>query len=71
MQQWSLLREAGIRSPDPIKCFYQDLTHELNTWTTAGHEIILMLDANEHISEKAGSIGSIISKFKLMDLIAL
>jgi hypothetical protein len=71
MQQWSLLREAGIRSPDPIKCFYQDLTKELEKWTTAGHEIILMIDANEHMGEKAGGTGSLVSKFQLMDLIAL
>jgi hypothetical protein len=71
IQQWSLLREAGIRSPDPIKCFYQDLDSALTTWTNAGYEIILMIDANEHIGDKAGGIGSLVSKFKLMDLLAL
>jgi hypothetical protein len=71
MQQWSLLREAGIRAPDPIKCFYQDLDSALTVWTTAGYEIILMIDANEHIGNKAGGIGSLVSKFKLMDLLAI
>jgi hypothetical protein len=41
MQQWSLLCESGIISPDQIKCFYQDLSSELSTWTNAGYEIML------------------------------
>jgi hypothetical protein len=69
MQQWSLLRESGIKSPDPIKWFYQDLSTELQAWTNKGYEILLMMDANEHIGEKPGGIGKIISTFKLTDLI--
>jgi hypothetical protein len=69
MQQWSLLRESGIKSPDPIKWFYQDLSAELQAWTNKGYEILLMMDANEHIGEKPGGIGKIVSTFKLTDLI--
>jgi hypothetical protein len=71
MQQWSLLRETGHRLPDPIKCFYQDLESELHRWSNAGYEIILMIDANKHIGDKAGGIGSLVTKFQLMDLLAL
>jgi hypothetical protein len=51
MQQWSILRERGIRSPDPIKTFYDDLSTELLKWSSVGSEIILMLDANEPIGD--------------------
>jgi hypothetical protein len=32
MQQWSLLQEQGIKTPDPIKIFYEDLTLALEKW---------------------------------------
>jgi hypothetical protein len=33
MQQWSLLREKGIKHPDPIKIFYEDLSTEISKKT--------------------------------------
>jgi hypothetical protein len=69
MQQWTLLRESGLIAPDPVKIFYQDLEKELQAWTKSGYEILLMLDANEHISAKPGGLTHIIAKFKLTDLI--
>jgi hypothetical protein len=42
MQQWVLLREAGQKSPDPIKQFYNDLHEQLSEWKQQGSEILLM-----------------------------
>jgi hypothetical protein len=71
MQQWSLLRESGTRSPDPIKTFYQDLDLEIQKWTKQGHEILLMMDANEYIGERLGGIGQLIHKNKMIDLVLM
>jgi exonuclease III len=69
MQQWTILRESGMAAPDPVKSFYQDLEQELQSWAQKEYEILLMLDANEHIGEKPGGISQIIAKFKLTDLV--
>jgi hypothetical protein len=61
-QQWTIFRETGIKSPDPIKIFYEDLDTELQKWTNLRYEIILMLDANEHIGKRPGGLSQIISK---------
>jgi hypothetical protein len=42
MQQWVLLREAGQKSSDPIKQFYNDLHEQLSEWKQQGSEILLM-----------------------------
>jgi hypothetical protein len=55
MQQWSLLWESGTVSPNPIKQFNSNLEEELQDLTKEGHEILLMLDANEHIGERPGT----------------
>jgi hypothetical protein len=68
MQQWSILRESGVVTPDPVKVFYQDLEESLQTWTQSKYEILLMLDANEHIGEKPGGLSRLISKFQFTDL---
>jgi hypothetical protein len=68
MQQWSILREKGIKNPDPIKAFYDDLSVELTTWTQEGCEIILMLDANEPLGERPGGLGKLVGSHSLIDL---
>jgi hypothetical protein len=60
MQQWTLLRESGMKDPDPIKIFYTDLEKFLAGWIAKGTEIILMLDANETIGEKPGGLATVI-----------
>jgi exonuclease III len=68
MQQWSMLREAGEHSPDPVKSFYKDLESALLEWKTKKYNIILMMDANEHVGEKPGGLTSVIGKAELTDL---
>jgi hypothetical protein len=68
MQRWSLLREAGERTPDPIKSFYQDLESTLLDWKNKNYEILLMIDANETVGEKPGGITMILGKVGLIDL---
>jgi hypothetical protein len=67
-QQWILLREHQ-RDPDPIKCFYNDITKELQKWTTQGYDILLMIDANEDVSSSPGGMSSVIASAGLFDLI--
>jgi hypothetical protein len=68
MQQWSLLREQGIKNPDPIKLFYEDLSKELTKWISTGMEIILMLDANEPLGERPGGLSNLVGRHSLIDL---
>jgi hypothetical protein len=68
MQQWSLLREKGIKHPDPIKIFYEDLSTEISKWTQEGAEVILMLDANEPLGERPGGLGNLVGRHSLVDL---
>jgi exonuclease III len=69
MQQWTLLRESGMKDPDPIKIFYTDLEKFLAGWIAKGTEIILMLDANETIGEKPGGLARVLGKIGLTDLL--
>jgi hypothetical protein len=69
MQQWTLLREAGNKNPDPIKAFYSDLEEFLSKWKQLKYEIILMIDANETIGDKPGGLAPIFNRIGLIDLI--
>jgi hypothetical protein len=68
MQQWSLLQGQGVQNPDPIKCFYDDLSAELAKWRSEGAEIILMLDANEPLGDRPGGLGNLVGQHSLIDL---
>ena len=46
------VRHFGGLGVDPRKRFDEDLLAELTRWTDEGDEIILMLDANEHIYDR-------------------
>jgi hypothetical protein len=70
MQQWSLLREKGVKNPDPIKFFYNNLSMELRKWILNGSEILLMLDANEPLGECPGGLGKLVGCHALVDLSA-
>lgn len=68
-QQWTLLREKGHQFPDPIKQFYEDLRNFIVPRTQAGHEVILMIDANEHIGEKPSTLTQLLKDTGLSDII--
>jgi hypothetical protein len=63
------LRETGIKQPDPIKNFYEDLEKFLLQWKKQDYEIILMMDANETIGDKPGGLAPIMGWIGLIDLI--
>jgi hypothetical protein len=69
-QQWLLLREKN-KNPDPIKAFDKDLADTLKAWKQKGHEILLMIDANEDIGSKPGGMGQVIYQAGLLDLISV
>jgi hypothetical protein len=46
-QNWTILRNTGHQDPNPPKQFYLDLSAEVDNWQSQGHEVIIMLDANE------------------------
>jgi hypothetical protein len=69
MQQWKLLREEGNKNSDPVQTFYTDLGLTLKKWTTEGHEILLMIDANEEIGQMPGGLTSFLRKIGMTDLI--
>jgi hypothetical protein len=69
IQQWALLRELGQKNPDPIQHFYHDLEIQLQEWLKQGSEIVLMIDANEHVGDKPGGITSIMGRLGMTELI--
>jgi hypothetical protein len=68
MQQWSILREQGVRNPDPIKSFYEDLSKQMEKWDTETTDIILMMDANEPLGDRPSGLGQLVGKHDLIDL---
>jgi hypothetical protein len=57
-----LHRKTGIKQPDPIKNFYEDLEKFLLHWKKQDYEIILMMDANETIGDKPGGWAPIMGR---------
>ena len=66
-QQWSLLRHSHAE-PDPRKSFISDLDALLTQLGEASHEIILLLDANESLSDRYSGIRTLTRKHNLADL---
>jgi hypothetical protein len=69
IQQWSILREAGDKNPDPIKYFYTDLEAQIKEWKKQGSEVLMMIDANEYIGEKPGGLTTLFGKLEMTDLL--
>ena len=46
MQQWWKLTSAGVPNPNPKQQFLIDLGNFVQNQTMAGHEVIVMIDAN-------------------------
>ena len=47
LQQYSMLRQQGMTHPNPIKEFYKDLTNSVSAYVADGHEVLILIDANE------------------------
>jgi hypothetical protein len=50
-QNWKILSQSGHMNPDPPKQFFTDLGKEITRWHSHGDDVILMLDANEAITD--------------------
>eukprot|EP00957_Ditylum_brightwellii_P162965 12409584-Ditylum_brightwellii.AAC.1 len=66
MQQWRALKEKGIQKPDPRKQFLKGLADFLDALLDKDHELVLLLDANEDITEE-GDFKNFITKNDLID----
>ncbi len=68
-QQYALLLSQGVRKPNVRRQFITDLIKFINNLQSAGHEILLSLDANEILGqEKAFGIGHLLDECTLSDL---
>eukprot|EP00957_Ditylum_brightwellii_P191763 14598607-Ditylum_brightwellii.AAC.1 len=52
MQQWQVLKEKGVRKPDPRHQFLKDLSNTVGELTDKGHKVVLSLDANKDLGDK-------------------
>jgi hypothetical protein len=73
VQQWTLLRTIHgdpdpDPDPDPRKRFIADLDSLITQLRNQGHEILLLLDANESLSDTNCRIRDLTRKHKLADL---
>ena len=68
-QQYALLLSKGISKPNVRRQFITDLTKFINDLQSAGHEILLSLDANEILGQdKTYGIGHLLDECTLADL---
>jgi exonuclease III len=50
-QQYHQLRQSGVISPDPRKQFFSDLTATAHTYIQKRHELVIMLDSNDDLTD--------------------
>jgi hypothetical protein len=68
MQQWRSLRAKGNKNPHPRKQMLRDLFAFATTYKQAGHEIIIMIDANAPIEDRI--LEQFLDDLNLHDLMA-
>ena len=68
-QQFRILRTASHSSPEPRQQFLTDLGQQLQQWSSSSHDIILMMDGNESISNQ-GPLHRFVTQHNLIDAIA-
>ncbi len=67
MQQWNILRQAGIEDPNPRQSFSKDLDAFLTPLQEAGDELLIMGDLNEHLGDTTSGMNAVVAKFGLVD----
>lgn len=67
MQQWKLLRLAGILNPNPRKQFIIDLSKQIEHAYNSQHRICIIGDINETLGENPALMSSICVKYHLHD----
>jgi L-alanine-DL-glutamate epimerase-like enolase superfamily enzyme len=68
MQQWQQLQNMGIEQPKPRQQILDDLTDFAAPYEAAGHEVIIMIDANSPIEDTA--LETFMNALNLYDLMA-
>ena len=67
-QQQLLLALQGFVTPDPRKQFIIDLTNSIKQWQADGDEVIVSLDANEHIGDTSNGLTKLMRECCLIDI---
>ena len=67
--QWTLLEQKGLEESDIRKQMIQKLRTFINKLRETQHEVILLIDANESISDKNSRIGKLLSQTQMYDSI--
>ncbi len=52
-QQYHQLRQSGVTSPDPRQRFFTDLTATAHAFIHKRHELVIMLDSNDDLSDSS------------------
>jgi exonuclease III len=64
-QQFHQLRSSGSKNPRPIVQFYDDLEQHTITLQAKGNEIVLMMDANESLTDRGSKLKELASACNL------
>ena len=69
MQQIRLLKQQGITNPNPRQQVLDDLDKMLQQWQDENNDIILMMDANSNLQDRA--LTQVLHKHKLNDALGI
>ena len=66
-REYAYYREKGIKMPNPRKAYLNDLEAAIQSLQTAGHGVVVMMDANEVVTT-TGELAGWMSRLDLFDL---
>jgi hypothetical protein len=71
-QQWHIIKRnsPGITDIDPRKKMWEDLSTRIQKLKDIGHELIVMMDANDSLKQFNSSLSDFVRKCELIDIIA-
>lgn len=71
-QQWHILKRKHPGRPDlnPRKQMLQDLSERIKTIKNSGHEVIILIDANDSLQQLNSDLTSWVRSLELVDIIA-
>lgn len=64
-QQWEVLQDKGDKDQNPRQQFWTDINQEIKAYKDKKHEVLLMLDANDH---EATELDPIMQKLDMKDV---
>jgi hypothetical protein len=68
-QQRKILERQGIQNPEPRSAMFRDLGARIKTLTRQGEEIILMINANDSLSDPRSKFTGWTNENKLVDIL--